>query len=139
MQLFQATMNDTLKLPFYSGRVPAGFPSPAESYLEKKLDLNEYLINHPAATYFVRVSGNSMINAGINNGDLLIVDKAERPTHGKIVIAVIAGEMTVKRLIRKNGKLYLQPENPEFKTIEVKDADELTIWGVVTNVIHKTV
>ena len=126
-----------MQLPYFDVHVPAGFPSPAGDYLEKPLDLNELLITHPAATYFMRVSGNSMINAGIQHGDLLIVDKAETASPGKIVIAVINGEMTVKRLIKKDQQLYLQPENPAYETIALTAEHELTIWGVVTNVIHK--
>jgi len=127
-----------VKLPLFISKVPAGFPSPAEDYIEKYLDLNELLIKHPSATFFVKVSGNSMINAGIHDGDILVVDRALEPKNNDIVIAVIDGELTVKRLIIKNKKIYLYPENSNYKPIEVGSEErELIIWGVATYVIHK--
>jgi len=127
-----------VKLPLFISKVPAGFPSPAEDYIEKYLDLNELLIKHPSATFFVKVSGNSMINAGIHDGDILVVDRALEPKNNDIVIAVIDGELTVKRLIIKNKKIYLYPENSNYKPIEVRSEErELIIWGVATYVIHK--
>ncbi len=124
-----------LSLPFFLESVPAGFPSPAEDHIEKTLDLNEFLVRHPQATFFLRVSGDSMAGAGITDKDILIVDRSIEPTHGKIVIAVLDGELTVKRLYRKNGKILLRPESPNFKPIEIKCESDLQIWGVVTNVI----
>lgn len=122
--------------PLYISRVQAGFPSPADDYIEAQLDLNEYLIKHPAATFFVRAEGQSMIGANIQSGDLLIVDRSLSPTHGKIVIAAIQGELTVKRLYQQNGKIQLHPENPEFPIIDISEHSELVIWGVVTHIIH---
>jgi len=124
-----------LRLPLFSSSIQAGFPSPAEDHIEKTLDLNELLIRNPQATFFLRVSGSSMVNAGINDKDLLIVDRSIEPTHGKIVIAILDGELTVKRLYRQNGTIKLCPENPKFKPIEIKKESDLQIWGVVTNVI----
>lgn len=124
------------KLPLYGSKVPAGLPSTADDSIEKQLDLNEYLIKHPAATFCVRAQGSSMINAGIHDNDILIVDRSIKPITGKIVIAAIDGELTVKRLHITNEKLFLMPENPDFKPIEVSDDSELCIWGVVTSVIH---
>ncbi len=126
-----------LQLPLFITKVAAGFPSPAEDYIEGKLDLNEYLIKHPSATFFVRVQGNSMIHAGIHDSDILVVDRAVEPRDGKIVVAVINGEMTVKRIRKKSGKLYLVPENDEFKPIEITETSDFRVWGVVTSVIHK--
>ncbi len=123
--------------PLYGTRIQAGFPSPAEDYIEAMLDLNDYLIQHPAATFFVRVDGFSMMNAGIFPDDILIVDRSLEPFSNKIVIAVIDGELTVKRLIRENGKRYLIPDNPDYPKIVIEDWMDLTIWGVVTYVIHK--
>lgn len=123
-------------LPLYGSKVPAGFPSPADDYIEGQLDLNEHLIKHPAATFFVRVSGNSMIDAGIHENDILVVDRSITPAHGKVVVAAIDGQLTVKRLNKKNNQLFLMPENKEFDPIEVKEGSEVYIWGVVTNVIH---
>ncbi len=129
--------NKGYQLPLYSSKVPAGFPSPADDHVENQLDLNEHLIRHPAATFFVRTSGNSMIEAGINENDLLIVDRSIPPDHGKIVIAAIDGQLTVKRLHKKKDRLLLMPENPHFEPIEVKEESDIYIWGVVTNVIHQ--
>ena len=116
--------------------VAAGFPSPAEDYIEGKLDLNRHLIKHPAATFFVRVSGDSMIDAGIHPGDILIVDRSLEPADKKVVIAVIDGELTVKRIRIKKGRIYLMPENEKYKPIEIEKEMNFDIWGVVTNVIH---
>lgn len=123
-------------LPLYATRVQAGFPSPADDYMEDKLDLNSHLIQHPSATYFVRVTGDSMINAGIHDGDLLIVDRSLDAVDGKIVIAAIDGELTVKRLGSKNKTRYLFAENPRYHPIELKKENDVVIWGVVTRVIH---
>jgi DNA polymerase V len=123
--------------PLFLSRVPAGFPSPAEDYVEGSLDLNEHLIQHKEATFFVRVRGDSMTGAGIRNGDLLVVDRAREAGDGDIVIAVVDGELTVKRLCRRGGHLRLLPENPCFQPIEFKDGQELVVWGVVTSFIHR--
>lgn len=122
--------------PLYSSRVQAGFPSPADDYIEAHLDLNEHLIKHPAATFFVKAEGDSMIGAHIQSGDLLIVDRSLTPTHGKIVIAAIQGELTVKRLYQHQGKVQLIPENPNFPIIDITENSDLVIWGVVTHIIH---
>jgi len=124
--------------PLYSNKVSAGFPSPADSDIECSLDLNTHLIQHPAATFFLRVSGDSMQNAGIQSGDLLIVDKSLEPSDGKIVIAALDGELTVKRLVKRGGCVQLVPENDRYPIIEVNDRQDLLIWGVVTHVIHQT-
>lgn len=124
-------------IPLYLAKVPAGFPSPAEDYIANNLDLNEYLIKHPAATFLVRATGNSMLNAGIHENDILIVDRSITPTSGKIVIAAIDGQLTVKRLHKqRNGKYILKPDNPAHPLIELQDGNEVHIWGVVTNIIH---
>jgi DNA polymerase V len=123
--------------PLIGMKIPAGFPSPAQDYIEDTLDLNEYLINHPASTYFVRVEGNSMINAGIFPDDLLIVDRSIEPVHNRIVIALLDGELTVKRLKIISGRYFLAPENDDYKSIEVEEWMDMLVWGVVTYVIHK--
>ncbi len=121
----------------YSTLVAAGLPSPTEDYSEGKIDLNEHLLEHPEDTFFVRVSGDSMIDVGIHPGDLLIVDRVIRPASGKIIIAVINGELTVKRLIKQEeNKLFLMPENVNYPAIEITEEMSFMIWGVVTNVIH---
>lgn len=127
----------TLKCPLIGTQISAGFPSPAQDYIEENLDLNEYLIEHPMATYFVKVEGYSMINAGIYPGDILIVDRSLEPAHKKIVIAIVDGELTVKRLLSEKEKWYLAPDNPEFEPIEINEDMNFKIWGVVTYAIHK--
>ncbi|KIE05123.1 Protein UmuD [Candidatus Jidaibacter acanthamoeba] len=124
------------RLPLYSSKVAAGFPSPADDNIENMLDLNEYLVKSPDSTYLVRATGLSMINAGIHPDDLLVVDRSLEPQHGKIVIAAIEGELTVKRLYKDKEKILLLPENSEFQPIDITDKESIVIWGVVTNVIH---
>jgi DNA polymerase V len=137
VQKFLEEGNHALALPLYSSTVQAGFPSPADDYIECKLDLNTHLIQHPSATFFVRASGDSMKNAGIQSGDMLIVDRSLEATHGKIVIAAVNGELTVKRLSCQDGKLTLLAENPAYKAIHITDTQDFMIWGVVTCVIHQ--
>jgi DNA polymerase V len=129
--------SSVLTLPLFSNRVSAGFPSPADDHLEASLDLNQHLIQHPAATFFVRASGNSMINAGINNNDILVVDRSLEPKHGDIIIAALNGELTVKRLHRKDKKVTLRPENPDYPEIDIIEETDFLIWGVVTSVVHQ--
>lgn len=136
IQFYKSYKNKKFNLPLFQSPVVAGFPSPAEDEIEKKLDLNELLIRHPAATFFLRVSGSSMVKAGIHDRDILIVDRSLEPTHGKIVVAALNGELTVKRLQLNNGRVFLIAENDSFRPIEVTEGVELCIWGVVTNVIH---
>jgi DNA polymerase V len=124
-------------LPLYSCAVAAGHPSPADDHLEGTFDLNEHLIKHPGATFCVRVSGDSMIKAGIHDDDILVVDRNIEPRNGRIVIASVEGELTVKRLDRKGGKTLLMPENDAFAPIEVTNPGDMVIWGVVTSVIHQ--
>ena len=123
-------------LPIFLGRLPAGFPSPADDYLEGKLDLNRHLIKHPAATFFVRVTGDSMIGAGIHSGDLLVVDRALEPEDKHVVVAVLDGELTVKRLFKQNGIVRLLPENLNYQPLEITPQQTIEIWGIVTSVIH---
>lgn len=126
-----------LPLPFFTSSVQAGFPSPADDYVEKQLDLNELMVSHPSSTFFVKVEGESMRNAGIQSGDTLVVDRSITPSHGKIVVAIIDGEFTVKRLTIQNGKFYLVPENESFSKLKIDENSDFQIWGVVTYVIHK--
>ncbi|MDA8561515.1 translesion error-prone DNA polymerase V autoproteolytic subunit [Gammaproteobacteria bacterium] len=128
--------NEFFKIPLYSSKVSAGFPSPADDHIEAHLDLNEYLIKHPASTFFVRATGNSMVDAGINENDILIIDRSITPAHGKIVIAAVDGQLTVKKLYIKDNKNLLVPENKNYQPIEISEDNEVYIWGVVTNVIH---
>ncbi|MBN1256509.1 MAG: translesion error-prone DNA polymerase V autoproteolytic subunit [Planctomycetes bacterium] len=120
----------------HGGRVEAGFPSPADDYLDGALDLNEYLVRNRSATFFVRVSGESMTGAGIFPNDLLIVDRSLTAGHGDVVIAVVDGEFTVKRLFSLGGIIELRPENPNFEPVRLSEASQMDIWGVVKHVIH---
>ncbi len=130
------TENKT-KLSIPIALLPAGFPSPADDYIDKGLDLNDLLIKHPAATYFVRVEGDSMIDAGISEGDILIVDRAVEPKNNSIVIAVLNNEFTVKRIRFFKNKIQLIPENKIYSIIEVDENQEFEIWGTVINVIKQ--
>jgi DNA polymerase V len=134
--IYKSHCSTKLKLPLYLAKIQAGFPSPAEDYIDRKLDLNEHLVKHPSATFFVKVQGDSMINAGIHSGDTLIVDRSLEPADKKIVIAVINGDMTVKRIKKLKGRLYLMPENDAFKPLEITEGSDFQIWGIVTSVIH---
>ncbi|WP_319466216.1 translesion error-prone DNA polymerase V autoproteolytic subunit [uncultured Pseudodesulfovibrio sp.] len=124
-------------LPLAGEAVPAGFPSPAEEYLERPLDLNEYVAPRPEATFFVRASGDSMTGAGIFHDDILVVDRSQHPVPGNVVIAFIDGEFTVKRLVRNENGLVLLPENPEYSPILLTPETDFEIWGVVRHVVHK--
>ena len=126
-----------LALPLAGEAVAAGFPSPADEYLEKTLDLNAYVAPRPEATFFVRVSGDSMVGAGIHHDDILVVDRSQSPAPGNVVIALLDGEFTVKRLVRTTEGLALAPENPDFKTILVTAETDFEVWGVVRHVVHK--
>ncbi|MGH1542642.1 MAG: translesion error-prone DNA polymerase V autoproteolytic subunit [Arenicella sp.] len=125
----------TLAIPLFQSPVQAGFPSPAQDYIEKTLDLNDLCIKHPAATYFVRAEGDSMIEAGIRSGDILIVDRALTAAHGDIVIAAVSGAFTVKKL--ETRPCYrLVAMNPDYRAIDFEEGDELEVFGVVTFVVH---
>jgi DNA polymerase V len=125
-----------LELPLFVSKVSAGFPSPAQDYVEQTLDLNELCIKRPAATFFVRVDGDSMIDAGIFSNDILIVDRSVKPAHGDVVVAQVNGEFTVKELCLR-PTLMLVPRNKSFEPISFADDSELQIFGVVTNVLRQ--
>lgn len=129
--------NPPLRIPLFGHTIAAGFPSPADDYVEGRLSLDEHLVQHREATFFVRAQGNSMIGAGIFDGDLLVVDKSLNPASGDIVIAVIDGDLTVKRLVVTHGRVTLKAENARFSDIEFKDGQELQVWGVVTSSIKR--
>lgn len=136
-RIYRPTSNHKKPLPLYASRIAAGFPTSADEHLELELDLNEYLIKNPKNTFLVRVSGDSMIGAGIYANDLLVVDRSLQPIHGKIIIAVINGELTVKRLYNNlKGEIKLMAENDHYPPITIDDSMEFSIWGIVTYVIH---
>ncbi len=133
------SINKDIKIvrPLMASRIPAGFPSPAQDYVEGRLDLNEHLIQHEASTFYVRADGYSMIGAGIHPDDILIVDRALEATHNRIIIAIVDGELTVKRLIIKEDECWLVPENKDYPPLKIHEGLDFTVWGVVTYVIHK--
>ena len=124
------------RIPLLNDSVSAGFPSPADDYTEENIDLNEHLISNPFSTFFLRVKGESMINAGIRDKDLIIVDKSLIAKPGDIVIAMIDGEFTIKRLSIKNDELYLKAENHNYPDLSFKNHTDVQIWGVVIYSIH---
>lgn len=136
-EVFIPGTSTRLELPLFNTSISAGFPSPADDFIDKKLDLNEYLIRNKPATFLLKVSGNSMVNAGIYDGDILVVDRSMDPADGRIVIGIIDGEFTVKRIIKKGGTFYLHAENDDFKPIEITEEMDFKIWGIVTFAIHK--
>ncbi|MRF66575.1 translesion error-prone DNA polymerase V autoproteolytic subunit [Escherichia coli] len=135
MKLELIDSESIINIPLFLDRVPAGFPSPAADYMEERINLNSTLIKHPDSTYMLRVEGNSMIDANINDGDVVIVDSALAAKDGDIVIASVDGEFTVKRL--NSNPPMLMPMNPDFQPILISDAQDLQIFGVVTFIIHK--
>ena len=135
LEIFNVT-NKRVYIPLFQ-KIEAGFPSPADGYEEERLDINDLVVTHPDATFFVRVKGESMIDANINDGDILVVDRSLNHKHNDIVIAVVDGNFTVKTLYTKDGIIKLVPANPAFPEIILNNNKELNIWGVVSYIIHK--
>jgi DNA polymerase V len=137
LTFFVPEISEELKLPLVNAFINAGFPSPADDYLENKLDLNKLLIRNASATFFARVRGKSMQDVGIHDGDILIIDKSLEPSANSVLICFINGEFTVKKVKKLNGELYLMPENKDFEPIKVEKGSDFRLWGVVTYCIHK--
>ena len=137
LDFFTPDFTTQLDLPLAGTAIAAGFPSPAEEYVEIALDLNKELIKHPAATFYAKVKGDSMVDAGIQDGDLLVIDKALEPKEGSIAVCYLDGEFTVKRLAVREECVYLMPANAEFKPIRITEENEFLVWGLVAYVIHK--
>ena len=137
LEIFSPDFSMSLNLPFVNQGISAGFPSPADDFLDIKIDLNREFIKNPNATFYARVRGKSMIGAGLNDGDLLIIDKSLEPVNKKIAVCFIDGEFTVKRIKKENDTVWLMPENEDYQPIEVTSDNEFIIWGVVTTVIKK--
>lgn len=131
LKFIPAEAGGDCEIPIAGSNVSAGFPSPADDYLEQPLDLNKYLIRNPSSTFFVRVAGESMKDAGINDGDLLVVDKSVEVYDGCIAVSVIDGEFTLKRVRFEKNRIFLLPANEKYKPIEVSPDDEFRIWGIV--------
>jgi len=134
LDIYSAQTDTELDLPLLEG-VRAGFPSPAADFIDISIDLNKHLIKHPSATFYARAKGDSMKDAGIFDGDLLIVDKSIDPLDGKIAICYIDGEFTVKRIKKENDEVWLMPANAQYQPIKMREGNDLTIWGIVTHVI----
>jgi DNA polymerase V len=126
-----------LRIPFFQESVSAGFPSPAQDYIENSLDLNELMIKHPSSTFFVRVQGDSMRGAGIFSSDILVVDRSLEAVNGKIIVAIVNGEFTVKRLVIERDRVRLVPANALYSAIDIHPDLDFQVWGVVTYVIHR--
>lgn len=136
IDFYTPDIDSELSLPFAEG-IKAGFPSPAQDYIDISFDLNKELVKNPSSTFYGRVRGNSMVDAGINDGDILVIDKSISPSDGKKAVCYIDGEFTIKTLsVTKNG-IFLLPANPEFKPIKVTDENDFIVWGIVTFVIHR--
>ena len=137
MLIYSPKISKVIKIPFAFSSVAAGFPSPASDYLNDALDLNELLIKRPSSTFFVRATGNSMINAGIFEGDILVVDKSLEAKNGNIIIGVLAGEFTVKRYNINNGTITLISENEFYQNIYINEYSDFRVWGVVISIIRQ--
>ena len=134
--LLPAESPGRILLPLFGCHIPAGFPSPADDYVEDRLDLNELLVQRQEATYFLRVQGDSMVGAGIHPGDLIVVDRSINAQDGQVVVAEVDGALTIKRLRYRRGMPELHPENPAYPVIRFKEGQELRVWGVVTSSVH---
>lgn len=137
LTFFKPDFESELQIPFIKEGVSAGFPSPAADFLENSIDLNKELSTNPLATFYIKVEGNSMMDAGINDKDVLVVDRSLYPQNNKIAICFIDGEFTVKRIQSENNCLYLIAENPNYSPIKVTEENQFVIWGIVTYVIKK--
>ena len=139
LQFHPISGKTSFQIPLMNSAVAAGFPSPAEDHLDLPIDLNKYLVKNPAATFYVRVDGDSMDEADIHQGDLLIVDRSESYGTGSVVLAVLNGEFTVKKLIKKGNELYLESSNSAYAPIKIEIETDFKVWGVVTYVIHRPI
>jgi DNA polymerase V len=128
---------DWYHVPLFISYISAGFPPPADDYKEVELDVNELVIRHPEATFYVRVSGDSMEQAAICDGDVLVVDRAVEARHNDVIVALVNGEFAIKRLHTHGDALYLVPENPLYQPLEITEAMDFRVWGVVTYCIHR--
>ena len=132
LDFYSANTESSLALPIVAGGIAAGFPSPAQDYIDLKIDLNKELINNPSSTFYARVKGSSMIDAGISDGDILVIDKSVEPQDGDTAVCFIDGEFTLKYIKIEPDVVWLVPANPKFQKIEVTEANNFCIWGIVT-------
>ncbi|MFB6305731.1 MAG: LexA family protein [Flavobacteriales bacterium] len=137
LDFYTADTSSSLGIPYFEEGVRAGFPSPAEDHMDLKLDLNKELVKNPNATFYARVKGSSMTDAGVEDGDVLIVDRSLEPQNGKMAVCYIDGEFTLKRIKKEGETIELVPENKQYKSIKVSEDDDFIVWGIVTYVIKK--
>ncbi|WP_396602775.1 LexA family protein [Algibacter sp. R77976] len=137
LTIFNPEESENLGAVFYDTGISAGFPAPAEDFSQQRLSLDNELVKNKEATFYARVSGQSMIGAGLDDNDLLVIDRSLQPSHNKIAVCFLDGEFTVKRLKVDNEGIWLKPENPNYPIIRITDANDFVIWGIVTNVIKK--
>ena len=137
ISIFRSEVGGELFLPVLSAGISAGFPSPAMDFMDVSIDLNQLMIKHPSATFFGRVQGNSMLDAGISDGDLLVIDRSLSPSNNKIAVCFIDGEFTIKRIQKEVDCCWLLPANEKYKPIKVTAENDFIVWGIVTHVIKK--
>ncbi len=137
LQIFTIDTSSSLPLPYADGGIKAGFPSPAQDRLNESIDLNREIVSHPASTFYGRVTGDSMIEEGIDDGDILVIDRSLEPANDDLAVCCIDGEFTVKRLKVERHRLLLMPANRNYRPIEVNEGDDFTVWGIVTHTIKK--
>lgn len=135
IDIYSALTETELQLPYVDEGISAGFPSPALDFVDLTIDLNRHLIKHPSATFYGRVKGHSLKKAGINEGDLLVIDRSLEPENGKIAVCYIDGEFTAKRIKKTKDELWLMPENDDYEPIKIEEENTLIFWGIVTHVI----
>lgn len=139
LEIIKVEEIDSIELPLYASYVSAGFPSPADDYLEDNIDLTKYIIQNPTSTFLMRVKGNSMQDANIHDGDLLVIDKSVKPADGYPVVCFLDGDFTVKTFRMLSNKAYLYPANPSYKPIEITEDMDMRVWGVVVCTVHKPI
>jgi len=137
LSFFTPEISNNSGILFFDTGISAGFPSPADDFKQQRISLDTELIKNKEATFFARVSGQSMIGAGLDDSDLLVIDRSLEPQHNKIAVCFLDGEFTVKRLKVENDGIWLQPENPEYEPIKITKENNFVIWGIMTNVIKK--
>ena len=135
-KIYKFNNKKSVDIGLHVSSISAGFPSPAEDHIDVSLNLNDYLVKHPSSTFYIYVKGDSMIGSGIYDGDLMVVDRSLEPESNSIVVAVIDGEFTVKKIHKKNNQIYLLPDNKNYKPIHIKEGMDFQVWGIVTHSIH---
>ena len=139
ISFFKPNLDESHSIPLTNNNISAGFPSPADDFKEIRISLDKEIIKNEEATFYARVDGESMLGAGLNDGDLIVIDRSEEPKNGSIAVCFLDGEFTVKRLKLKNKEIYLMPENSKYSPIKSGEGNELSIWGIVTYVIKKMI